>query len=355
LAASDTCNPGFLRAADWSTGRLILQEALRAVRELVPHPAAAHMHVRRLGTHVEVHTPAKVNLLLEVLGKRADGYHEVETLLVAVTLYDTVIFVPLEEEEIRLECRWVQGLAARDAARASTAPSPQELLGGHVPSGPENLVWKAAALARQRAGWRGGAAVCLVKRIPAAAGLGGASSDAAATLVAANEAWQLAWTREQLAELAVELGSDVPFFLSRGAAVCRGRGERIEPLPAPRLHLVIVRPPIGLGTAEVYKGCSASPAPRGAGPLRAALARGNAAAAAALLVNTLTGPAARLTPWIERLQQEFRRLEVLGFAMSGSGSSHFGLCRSARHARRIAARLRARGVGMVFPAAAAGA
>ena len=305
------------------------------------------MHIRRQGTLVEAQTPAKVNLLLEVLGKRADGYHEIETLLIAVTLYDTLVFVPRNDQEIELNFRWADGIAAW-RQRAASSDVAEDTTGDEIPAGADNLVWRAATILQQRSACRQGATITLVKRIPAAAGLGGASSDAAATLIAANEAWQLGWPRERLAEVAAELGSDVPFFLTRGAAVGRGRGERIEPLHPPRLHLAIVRPPIGLSTAQVYKECLPVEEPRGAEAIVAALARGDAAGAARQLGNDLAGPADKLTPWIGRLREEFKRQGVLGHQMSGSGSSYFGLCRSTRHARRTAARLRARGVGVAF-------
>jgi 4-diphosphocytidyl-2-C-methyl-D-erythritol kinase len=201
--------------------------------------------------------------------------------------------------------------------------------------------------------------------------VGGASSDAAAALVAANLGWNLGWSRERLAELAAELGSDVPFFLGciavgglrgdsvgglRGsAAICRGRGERIETLRAARLCMVIVRPPVGLSTAEVYRRCRPASSPASVQNLRQALECGMGPRAARHLANRLQAPAVELTPWIERLAEEFSRQDCLGHQMSGSGSSYFGICRSDRHARRVAARLRARRAGTVCAAATAGA
>jgi 4-diphosphocytidyl-2-C-methyl-D-erythritol kinase len=291
------------------------------------------MHVRRLGPTIEVLTPAKINLFLEILGRRADGYHEIETLLAAVTLYDTLRFSATPSGAIALDCRWA-------------SPQPGE----QIPTDKDNLAFRAAALLRERSGVSAGASIQLIKRIPAAAGLGGASSDAAATLVAANLAWQLNWTWQRLIELAAELGSDVPFFLTRGAALARGRGERLETLRVPRLHIALVRPPVGLSTPAVYKACRPATAPKTAAPLMAALARGDAAAAGRLLVNGLERAAASLTPWIERLRNEFERQGVMGHQMSGSGSSYFGLCRHARQARRVASRLRARNIGAAFAA-----
>lgn len=292
------------------------------------------MHLRRSESNVEVTAPAKINLFLEVLAKRPDGFHEIETVIATVTLYDTLIFSPVEESAIILECR-------------SASPA----VANEIPRGPENLVWRAAELVRRTAGITGGAKICLVKRIPAAAGLGGASSDAAATLVAANQAWKLHWPRERLAELAGKLGSDVPFFLTRGAAICRGRGEQIESIAPTRLHLVIARPPVGLATSAVYSICRPASAPQTSARLLNALKRGNVAAVGHALANGLQQAATSLTPWIDRLLDEFARMDVTGQQMSGSGSSCFAICRSARHARRTAARLGARNVGAVVAAA----
>jgi 4-diphosphocytidyl-2-C-methyl-D-erythritol kinase len=181
----------------------------------------------------------------------------------------------------------------------------------------------------------------LIKRIPSAAGLGGASSDAASALLAANRGWGLNWPRPRLMEVAADLGSDVGFFLGRGAALCRGRGERIEAIDGlPPLHVVAARPPTGLSTAAVYADCRPANSPRSVEPLLAALRAGNLRAAGAAMVNRLQAPAERLSPAAALLSREFAALDVEGCQMSGSGSSYFALCRSARHARRLGARLR---------------
>lgn len=309
------------------------------------------MHVRRTDAAlVTVHAPAKINLFLEVRGRRADGFHEIETLMAGLSLGDTLVFAQKASDGVEFECRWGHGTVARFAAAAAESGSELD-----VPTGPDNLAWRAIELLRLRAGdspagQQRGAKVLLVKRIPAAAGLGGASSDAAAALVAANIGWELHWPHERLSALAAELGSDVPFFLTSGAANCRGRGELIERVRLPRMHVVVVRPPVGLSTPAVYRACQPAEKPSDSTPLVAALALGNVAGAARHLVNRLQAPAATLTPWIDRLQAEFSRVDCLGHQMSGSGSSYFGLCRSARHARRQAIRLRGRNLGVGFAA-----
>jgi 4-diphosphocytidyl-2-C-methyl-D-erythritol kinase len=218
-----------------------------------------------------------------------------------------------------------------------------------VPEGPANLAARAVELLGSRAGVRLGATVRLIKRIPSAAGLGGGSSDAAAALAAANELWRLGWPPRDLAELGAELGSDVPLFFSPGPAICRGRGERVEPIaPAGPLHFVVARPPAGLSTAAVYRACQPGRPPRRVEPLREALELGDARKAGRLLFNRLEPAAEELSPWIARLREEFAAADCLGHQMSGSGSSYFGLCRHARHARRVAGRLRAKGVAMAL-------
>ena len=224
-----------------------------------------------------------------------------------------------------------------------------ELGSGEIPIDNNNLAVRAVELLREHAGIRAGAKLGLIKRIPTAAGLGGGSSDAAAALSAANLAWELNWPLNKLASLAAELGSDVPFFLASGPAVCRGRGEKVEPVDAlGMLNFVIVRPPEGLATEAVYKVCRPAENPLSVMPLIHALKQGNKNEAGRMLFNRLLPAALMMTPWIDRLQREFDRLDCLGHGMSGSGSSYFGLCRHARHARRIARRLKVLNVGGVF-------
>ncbi len=304
---------------------------------------------------IVVETPAKLNLFLELLAKRPDGFHEIETLMTAINIYDRLYVTSLSEGQTQLTCRWASKMEALTASRnGMTAASDLDTL----PIGSDNIVWRAVQRLRQRAGVAAGIAIHLVKRIPAAAGLGGASSDAAAVLVAANRLWRLGCTREQLAEIAADIGSDVPFFLTRrasgsGMAICRGRGERIEPLVGmPQMHFVITRPPVGLSTPNVYQRCKVPSKPAAVEPLVAQLRRGDDRAGQ-LLVNRLQPPAEELSPWISRLSALFSRLDCVGHQMSGSGSSYFGICRSARQARCLASRIRAAGLGLTFQATTA--
>jgi 4-diphosphocytidyl-2-C-methyl-D-erythritol kinase len=286
---------------------------------------------------VTAFAPAKLNLFLEVLGKRPDGYHELETLMAAVDLCDTLHLAPRTDDSIILDADW----ATADRAAAMHL--------GDIPTGAQNIVVRALDLLRERAGARLGATVRLRKRIPSAAGLGGASSDAAAALLAANVAWGLHWSRAQLSTIAAELGSDVPFFLGAPAAVCRGRGEIIEPLEStPTLDVVVVRPPIGLSTPAVFRECSPAASPMSVLPLADAWQRGDLRAMGQRMMNRLEPAAAKLSPWIARLRDAFCEQGCYGYQMTGSGSSYFGICRSALHARRVAERLRAGGLGVIY-------
>jgi len=303
------------------------------------------MYIRRSAAGVEVATPAKLNLFLEVLAKRPDGYHEIETLMAPIARFDHLFVAPASDQSLSLTCD-SSSLRSKLSSADTSPPSPPR---EELPLGDDNLVIRALCRLRDAAGVAHGAKVHLTKRIPMAAGLAGGSSDAAAALVAANELWNLGWNCEQLAVVAAGIGSDVPFFLGRGMAVCRGRGELIENVgPLGGLHFVVAKPPEGLSTAAVYKTCRAATEPRSAQSLLDALRRGDFAQAATHLHNALQAAAETLTPLVGRLAREFARLDFLGHQMSGSGTSYFGWCRNASHARGAASCLRSRGIGEVW-------
>ncbi|MFV1965033.1 MAG: 4-(cytidine 5'-diphospho)-2-C-methyl-D-erythritol kinase [Pirellulaceae bacterium] len=311
------------------------------------------MEVSFIGASVRIHTPAKLNLFLEVLAERSDGFHEIETLMAAVRVYDTLYIEREKGGRIQLTCRWAMGREATAVSRAGIA---QSSLLGDLPEEKDNLVWRAVERLRQCAEVDAGVNVRLIKRIPAAAGLGGASSDAAAALAGANLVWRLGWSRCQLSEIAAEIGSDVPFFLhdapqGAGMAVCRGRGERMEPLAGmPHLHFVIVRPPEGLSTAEVYRNCRPAERPMRAQRLVDALRRGISSEIGSGLFNRLQTTAAQRSVWVNKTRRIFDQIDCLGHQMSGSGTSYFAICRHARHARRLLAVVRAAGFEQAFRA-----
>jgi 4-diphosphocytidyl-2-C-methyl-D-erythritol kinase len=293
------------------------------------------MYTIRQGTRIRIDTPAKLNLFLELRRRRSDDYHELETLMVPISVYDSLIIQPRDDDRLNLQCCWAPGLDPNFFSR--------------LPDSDDNLAYKAIDALRRRVGVNLGADIWLRKRIPARAGLGGASTDAAAALVAGNVIWQLGQSRQQLAEIAAELGSDVPFFLYGSAALCRGRGELVEPLPLRcPLSFVLIKPRVGLSTADVYQHAKVPDQPAQSDSLRSALQDANLANVGRRLFNRLQSAAASLSPWIERMASTVESCGVYGHQMSGSGTSYFALCRHGRHARQIAARLRAVRLGNVL-------
>jgi 4-diphosphocytidyl-2-C-methyl-D-erythritol kinase len=285
------------------------------------------MRVRSIAGGVEVLAPAKLNLFLEVRGRRPDGYHEIETVMVAISLCDTLTFRDEPSGELRLRCS--------DPA---------------LPVGADNLVIKAAERLREATGCRRGAEIDLLKAIPAQAGLAGGSSDAAATLTALDRLWDLRLPPGRLDALAAEVGSDVPFFLHGPAAACRGRGERVEPVAlSASYYLVLICPPVGVSTADVYRRVVPPDRPRDAGPVLDALRRGGADHLGTELFNRLQPVAEVLRPELVRIRDALAALGPLldGSAMSGSGSAYFGLARDQAAAQHAAEILQPLGLGWV--------
>ncbi len=259
---------------------------------------------------------AKVNLVLEVLGKREDGYHELVTVMQAVDLSDRLT---LEDADV-LELR-------------TSAPG--------VPTDGRNLALRAAAALREAAGVTRGARITLDKRIPVAAGLGGGSTDAAAVLLGLNRLWRLGWPVARLTEVAAGLGMDVPFFLRGGTALATGRGERVAPVRGRSLGLVLVNPRFAVSTAETY--ARVTPAAYTDGGYARTLAGGpaarSAAGVAASLYNGLQAAVEAAHPPVGRMRAALLAAGALGAVMSGSGPTVFGVARSYDHARQIRRRV----------------
>jgi 4-diphosphocytidyl-2-C-methyl-D-erythritol kinase len=285
------------------------------------------MIVRSIAEGVEVLAPAKLNLFLEILARRPDGYHEVESLMVAVDLYDALTVEPREAGDIVLEC---------------DDPT--------LPTGGENLVVKAAERLKAATGCTKGAKITLNKVIPAQAGLAGGSSDAAATLAALDRVWGLELSADRLDAVAAEVGSDVAFFLHGPSAICRGRGEVVEATPLDRpLHFVLVAPKIGVSTADVYRNVTPPERPRPIGPVLDALSEGGTATLGRTLFNRLQPVAETLRPELVRVRDALESLDppLDGSMMSGSGSAYFGLCHDLAAAHRAADVLQPLGLGWV--------
>ncbi len=285
------------------------------------------MIIRSIAGGVEALAPAKLNLFLEVLGRRPDGYHEIESLMVTVNLHDSLTFADDPSGEISLRCN---------------EPT--------LPVGGDNLVVMAAERLKASARSLRGARIVLEKAIPVESGLAGGSSDAAATLVALDRLWNLRLPGEHLEHLAAEIGSDVTFFTRGPAAVCRGRGERVEPVPLKKsYHFVIVRPPVGISTADVYRRVVPPQEPRSIGPVLEALSHGGFPELGRNLFNRLQPVAEALRPELARVKDALASLGPLlsGSLMSGSGSAYFGLCPDPAAASHAAEILETLGLGWV--------
>jgi 4-diphosphocytidyl-2-C-methyl-D-erythritol kinase len=270
------------------------------------------------GGLVTVLAPAKLNLFLEVLGKRADGFHEIESLMCPISLCDTLELHSTANPEVSLELQLpvVEHPADNDPA-------------WDIPSDERNLVYRAVQRVRDHLGVRLGCRIRLQKSIPAAAGLGGGSSDAAAAIVAAMIAWGN-WDRELAAEVCAELGSDLNLFLGDrngiGLALAKGRGEQCEFFACnPELEFVVTHPPAGCATSAVYAKCQISGQTRRSLELVQACQHENLAQIGALLFNALEPSAKSITPWIDKQLDFFRTFQLQYSVMTGSGSSCFAL------------------------------
>ena len=269
---------------------------------------------------VEVRARAKVNLGLEVLGRRADGYHELRSVMWAIELADRVT------------------LEARGTAIALECLSPD------VPRTSDNLAWRAAVLVGRETGAAGGLRIRIQKRIPVAAGLGGGSADAAAVLAGLDGPGARRLGARRRRALAVALGMDVPFFLGRSPALARGRGEELRPVVASEdLSLVLANPGFPLSTREVYGKLEPRDFSDGrqVDALARALRRGTAAVAGAV-TNGLERAAGRLWPGLSDVKAALTEAGCLAALMSGSGPTVVGIAPSHRAALRIRDRLGAR-------------
>jgi 4-diphosphocytidyl-2-C-methyl-D-erythritol kinase len=272
------------------------------------------------GHAIAVRAHAKINLDLRVLGTRPDGFHELRTVFQAISLHDSIDCV-LRPGPFTIEC---------DTAG--------------VPLDRSNLIWKAAqALWRslRRDGDVRDMVVRLHKRIPLQAGLGGGSADAAATLIGLARAWRVPVQPAQLTDVGATLGADVPFFLSGGTALGLGRGDEVYPLAdLPRHWVVLLIPGFGVSTADAYGWYDGErDLGRGQASREPQYVPGPWPSRAAQMINDLEAPIARHYPEIEQMKLSLRRAGALAAAMSGSGSTVFGLFQKRRDATTAVDRL----------------
>lgn len=264
---------------------------------------------------------AKVNLALNVLQRRDDGFHEVETVLHTIALHDEIT---LRES----------GEGIRVIASDSEA----------VPTGPDSLVYKAAAMLREQQGVQRPVEIEIRKRIPVAAGLGGGSADAAVTLMGLAQMWKLRLDGRSLRALARQLGSDVPFFLEGGAAMARGRGERLQALtPLPATWVVLARPRFPVLTEWAYKHLRLQEITQRPDvvTLSDAVIRRDVPAVGRLLGNVFEPFIAAHHPIVSEVKAVILRGEAYGAAMTGTGPTVFGLMANEAAAQRVGETLKA--------------
>jgi 4-diphosphocytidyl-2-C-methyl-D-erythritol kinase len=279
---------------------------------------------------VRVRVPAKINLHLSVGDVRGDGFHELATVFQAISLYDELTAIPADDTTVKI-----------------TGEGAAEL-----PTDGDNLAVRAVHALAQRTGRRPAVRLTIHKGIPVAGGMAGGSADAAAALVACDALWATALHRDELAEVAATLGSDVPFALAGGTALGTGRGERLSPVLAPRRrHWVVAIADDGLSTPGVYGELDRLRAARrpllAAGSpdlLLAALRAEQPAVLGRTLANDLQPAALSLRPALRRTLAAGMEEGALGGIVSGSGPTCFFLASDAEHAVDVAARLAGHGV-----------
>ncbi|WP_338824493.1 4-diphosphocytidyl-2-C-methyl-D-erythritol kinase [Moorella humiferrea] len=270
---------------------------------------------------LKVRAYGKINLTLKVLDRRPDGYHNLSTIFQSIALQDTL--------ELNREA---EGIAI-------------EVKGASLPTGKDNLIYRAAALLKRRYGFSG-IRIILTKKIPIAAGLGGGSSDAAAALVGINYLFNLGLTPGQLVRLGAEVGADVPFCVLGGTALGRGRGDELSLLPSPpRLWLVLVKPSFGVSTAAVYRHWDTdppeeNPEPPNEGRILEAIKAGDRKLLIDALGNDLETITCRLYPEVKDIKLKLMEAGAERAVMCGSGPTVFGVAPDKETAQQIAARLR---------------
>ncbi|MGG0412461.1 4-(cytidine 5'-diphospho)-2-C-methyl-D-erythritol kinase [Peribacillus simplex] len=258
--------------------------------------------------------PAKINLALDVLFKRPDGYHEVEMIMTTVDLAD------------RIELKEITGNHIQILSHNR-----------FVPDDHRNLAYQAAFILKERFGINKGVSITIEKNIPVAAGLAGGSSDAAATLRGLNRLWKLGLSMDELAEIGAEIGSDVSFCVYGGTALARGRGEKITHLPAPpKCWVILAKPTIGVSTADIYKRLQTSKMEHPDVPgMISAIMENNYHDVCKGLGNVLEQVTLQLYPEVANIKDQMKTFGADSVLMSGSGPTVFGLVEHDSRMQRI--------------------
>lgn len=266
-----------------------------------------------------VKAPAKINLSLDVLHKRPDGYHEVEMIMTTIDLADRLELTLLEKDEIHIVSH-----------------------NRFVPDDQRNLAYQAAVLLKKRFSVNKGVIIRIEKTIPVAAGLAGGSSDAAATLRGLNKLWNLQLTMDELAQLGAEIGSDVSFCVYGGTALAKGRGEKITHLPAPpTCWVVLAKPYIGVSTADVYRRLNLTDIRHPeTDKMIHALETSDFQSVCANLGNVLEDVTLKVHPEVALIKEQMKRFGADAVLMSGSGPTVFGLVQHDSRMQRVCNGLR---------------
>jgi len=276
------------------------------------------MQAKETAEAIKIYARAKINLSLDVVGKRADGYHELQMIMQQVDLYDEVDIRKTESGiSLRTDCDF-------------------------VPDDDRNIAYQAARLLIERYRLNGGVAIDIKKNIPVAAGLAGGSADAAAVLQGMNRLWKLELSQQELMQIGLELGTDVPFCILGGAALAEGIGEKLTPIQGIDHWVLLCKPNIGVSTKEVYRNLDWEAiqehpdTPR----LLKAVEEGNIYEVAGGLCNVLETVTMRMHPIVKDIKTKMMEYGALGSLMSGSGPTVFGLYKDYTKAKSAYLKLR---------------
>lgn len=258
--------------------------------------------------------PAKINLSIDVLAKRDDGYHEVEMVMTTIDLADRIELVGHEDDKITIHSQ-----------------------NRYVPDDHRNLAYQAADILKRKFSIKQGVDITIDKVIPVAAGLAGGSSDAAATLRGLNILWELQLSIDELAEIGSEIGSDVPFCVYGGTGLARGRGEKIKKLPAPpKCWVILAKPEIGVSTSDIYQHLNLQNVthPNTSEVIHAILSN-DYRHICGHIGNALEDVTLRLYPEVLHIKEQMKKFGADAVLMSGSGPTVFGLVQHESRVHRI--------------------
>lgn len=287
------------------------------------------MQIIKIFKGLKIYSPAKINLFLEVIGKRKDGYHEMESIMQTINLFDTLYL-------------------QQSRRNISIVTNCSELL-----SDDNNLAYRAAILMQKEYRVKRGVEINLYKRIPIGSGLGGGSSNAAATLIGLNQLWELGLSKGELVSLALRLGSDVPFFIYGGTALVKGRGEIVFPLPINKnFYYLLVAPPLVVPTKNIYKNLKIYLTK----PIfniniivgKLLTQKVKYEEIKELLYNRLESVALNLYPVLRNTYYALQKITTDGILLSGSGSTIFKLCNCKKEADYLLNLLSHEDLGNIF-------